>query len=149
MKSVAFKIVDWLMPDEPADAQTLRGDYSQIRTDFVRKQLRHTRWRDRRYIDELMTMERALADGAATAAQARLIFPLFEKHPVEHKVILLELEKDRPLTREEHDWVKRMVRLEQNEETIRRRAMAAIDRLKEREELKRKRRRWLGEGGRP
>ena len=110
MKSVAFRIIDRLIPDEPADARALRKDYSQVRTDFVRKQLRHTRWRDRNYIDELMTMERALADGVATAAQARLIFPLFEKHPVEHKVILLELEKDRPLTREEHDWVKRVRR---------------------------------------
>lgn len=69
-------------------------DYSTIKTEFVQQRLRETRWEDRQYVQELMAIERIVAQGGPRTGAARLLHErLIRRYPVEHGAIVLELRR--------------------------------------------------------
>ncbi len=69
-------------------------DYSTIKTEFVQQRLRETRWEDRQYVQELMAIERIIAQGGPRTGAARLLYErLIRRYPVEHSAIVLELRR--------------------------------------------------------
>lgn len=127
-----------------------RYRYSQIKTEFVRRELRRTRWEDRDYIDTLMLIEELYAKGGPKhMAEGMALHAIKEKYPVAVHAIRTELIDGKVLSDEELlEWMAERLREEErkrkeSEEEERRR------RQEEQEQERLDREEWLEMGGLP
>lgn len=127
-----------------------RRRYSQIRTEFVRRELRRTRWKDRSYINTLMLVEELFAQGGARhMAEGMWLHAISQRYPAAVHAIRSELRYGKVLTDEElQQWMAERRREEERkrkeweEEQKRRREEEQEHERLDREE-------WLAMGGLP
>lgn len=68
--------------------------YDEIKTQFVKDRLRETRWYRRRYIDDLMRLERLIAKSPRTGWAGAIVYQgLGERYPVEKACIWAEIKE--------------------------------------------------------
>jgi DNA-binding transcriptional ArsR family regulator len=108
-----------------------KGRYEGIKSEFVKKKLAESSWsnkQDRKYIDELMTVERAITVGPKDFASSIFYKTLERKYKNEYKSILRELDPERynKLIIEEQEREKRFyesLRKDEEEAKVRERLM--------------------------
>ncbi len=127
-----------------------RHRYSQIRTEFVRRELRRTRWEERGYIHTLMLIEELFAKGGPQhMPEGMWLHAISQKYPAAVHAIRSELLHGKVLTDEElQQWMnerrleEERKRKEWEEEQKRRRE-------EEQEHGRLDRDEWLAMGGLP
>ena len=65
--------------------------YNKIKSEFVKKELTKTTWKDSEYIDELMKIERFALGGTFGMVTPYLWNQLIKKYPKQWNIIYLEL----------------------------------------------------------
>lgn len=127
-----------------------RHRYSEIKTEFVRRELRRTRWEDRAYIHTLMLLEDLFASGGPKhMAEGMWLHAIREKYPVAVHAIRSELVDGKALSDEELlAWMAER----QREEERKRKEWEERQRRRREEELEDERldrEEWLAMGGLP
>jgi len=65
--------------------------YNNIKSEFIKKELKRTKWKDSEYIDELMKIERFALGEVFGMVTPHLRSYLIRKYPKQWKIIYLEL----------------------------------------------------------
>lgn len=123
-------------------------DYTTIKTQFVHERLQQTRWEDRQYIQELMTLERIVLQGGPRTGASRLLHErLVRRYPVEYGAIISELRRGELTTRSEFNLLCEAQKvLWQSQDELDRLQEEQKQRKKE-EKLNHERRQWHRMGG--
>jgi len=113
--------------------------YKEIKSNYIRQKIRETKWEDRSYISDLMSLESLILTGPGGMAGARLWVKLESQYPEEFKAIYFELkpEKAKEIFERKRKELEKLRKEER--ERIKRNKKRLEERLKE----------WLEMGGQP
>jgi hypothetical protein len=122
------------------------GDYTNIRSQFIKDRLRETKWEDRKYIDALLFLEQILRKGGPSGFAGAMAFRCLSDHyPVELRALRLEISEGKSIDSE----VLTAIREEYAMELTRRDEERNRSRHEQEDDMKREYQRWLELGGQP